>query len=273
MNIKKVRMIMALLIGMVFLSACGGHKVEIQKFDDLGKDGIKIAIGEPEAVPAGKYSMKILDNLEKKDSVLREKIEENIITKEPNVRAVLDKVANKEVDAGFVYLTDAYSAKDDVDIIKIPEDISITPQYPIGILKESDDRELAELFVDYVLSEDGVKILEKHGFSPLVENPKKFAPVSYQGETLIVYAAISMTEAFEEIAANLKELTGADIRFKFGASGTLRQLIESGAVGGQSGADVFASANMQHMEALKEDGFVEDFIPFIENKVVIVVPK
>lgn len=255
----------------------GGGKEEadvgIKEFKDLGNENVKIAIGEPETVPAGKYAMKILDKFGENDEESKNKIVENIVTKEQNVRAVLDKVVSKEVDAGFVYLTDAYQAKDQVEIINVPDDISVTPTYPIAILKETDDKELAKAFVDYVTSKEGVEILEKYGFAPNIENPKDFSPQSFEGETLVVYAAISMTDAFEEMAKNVKELTGADINFKFASSGDLVQLIENGAVGGESGADVYASANLKHMEGLKEKGFVEDFIQFTENKIVIVIPK
>ena len=111
-------------------------------------------------------------------------------------------------------------------------------------------------------SKRGVEILEKYGFAPNIENPKDFSPQSFEGETLVVYAAISMTDAFEEMAQDLKELTGAEIRNlrPLASSGDLVQLIENGAVGGRrSGADVYASANLKHMEGLKEKGFVEDF--------------
>jgi molybdate transport system substrate-binding protein len=279
--LKKTGLLKVAVVSLVLVFVVCGCKtgngdeglVDVSQFADLGNKGVKIAIGEPESVPAGNYAMKILDKLGEKDEELRDKIVSNIVTKEPNVRAVLDKVVTKEVDAGFVYLTDAVQAKDKVKIIDVPADISVTPAYPIAVLKESDNMELAKAFVDYVTSVEGIKVLEKHGFAPDTENPRDFSAEPFNDETLVVYAAISMTDAFEEMAENLKQTIGADIKFKFASSGDLAQLIESGAVGGESGADVFASANVKHMESLKEKGFVEDYIEFTENKIVVVVAE
>jgi molybdate transport system substrate-binding protein len=258
----------------LIMSGCGGNVTEqgVKRFEDLGNEGVRIAVGEPDSVPAGKYAMKILDNLADEDESLKTSIENNIVTKEPNVRAVLDKVTSKEVDAGFVYLTDAFSVKDSVEIIDIPDNIQVTAEYPIGVLKESDDMELAKTFADYVMSEEGKAILENYWFTPAGPETE-FVPKRFDGETLVVYAAISMTDAFEEIAEKMKEHTGAEIKYKFGSSGSLRQLIENGAVGGESGADVFASASLEHMKALDEKGFMDDYTTFTINKLIIAVPQ
>lgn len=267
--------VLILLTICFFISGCGSKEVavNVQKFDDLGNEDVKIAIGEPGSVPVGKYTVKVLDKLAKKDEILAERIHKNIVTEESNVRAVLDKVVTREVDAGFVYLTDAYQEEDKVEIINIPDNISLTPKYPIAVLKESEKKELAQLFVDYVTSKEGVEILKRYGFTPIIDDVKEFVPKSFENDTLIVYAAASMKETFEKMAENIKELTGANIKFKFASSGSLRQLIENGAAGGSEGADVFASANLDHMEGLKDNGFVEDFVLFTENKLVVVVPK
>lgn len=272
---KKNNLIILLLGLFMLVCGCGSKKaaVDIKAFEDLGNEGVKIAIGEPESVPVGKYTMMILEKLDEKDEDLKKNIEKNIITEEPNVKAVIDKVVTKEVDAGFVYLTDAYQEKENVEIINIPEDINLTPKYPVAILNESEKKDIAQLFVDYLTSKEGVAILEKYGFSPTIENPKEFTPESFEGETLVVYAAASMTESFEEIAQNIKDMTGTEIKFKFASSGSLRQLIENGAASGPEGADIFASASLDHMQSLKNEGFVEDFDLFTENKVVVVVPK
>jgi molybdate transport system substrate-binding protein len=276
MVLKKalLKIFIVALVASLFASGCGGNVSEqgLKGFEDLGNEGVRIAIGEPDSVPAGKYAMKILDNLADENESLKTNIEKNIVTEEPNVRAVLDKVTSKEVDAGFVYLTDAFSVKDSVEIIEIPDNIQVTAEYPIGVLNESDDMELAKTFVDYVMSEEGKAILGNYWFTPAGQKVE-FTPKRFDGETLVVYAAISMTDAFEEIAEKLKEVTGAEIKYKFGSSGSLRQLIENGAIGGESGADVFASASLEHMKALNEKGFIGDFSTFTDNKLVIVVPK
>ncbi len=86
--------------------------------------------------------------------------------------------------------------------------------------------------------------------------------------TLTVFAASSLTEAFEALAAPFEAAhPGVDVRPTFAGSQTLRLQIEEGAP-----ADVFASANQTHMDALLAAGLVRDAAPFAENGLVVIVP-
>src|ERR1700688_4837562 len=62
---------------------------------------------------------------------------------------------------------------------------------------------------------------------------------------LLVAAAISLKEAFNEIGGLYKQRTGTDVTLSFGASGELEKQIEAGAP-----VDVFASAGEEEMEEL-----------------------
>jgi molybdate transport system substrate-binding protein len=87
--------------------------------------------------------------------------------------------------------------------------------------------------------------------------------------TVQVFAAASLTEAFHDIAALYeKQNPGDDLEFNFGGSQTLRTQIEEGA-----GADVFASADRVHMDALKERGLVKSDSVFARNRLVVVTPS
>ena len=81
-------------------------------------------------------------------------------TREPNVRSVLTRVVLGEVDAGFVYTTDARGAGTDVEVYVPPEADGLTNPYPIATL--SDDP-AALAFFDFVLT-DGQEILADYGF-------------------------------------------------------------------------------------------------------------
>ncbi len=85
---------------------------------------------------------------------------------------------------------------------------------------------------------------------------------------ITVFAAASLTEAFQEVANEFEEKHGAAVELNFAGSNTLRVQIEQGA-----SADVFASANEEHMRALVEEGYVDKGIAFAENRVVVVVPS
>lgn len=89
-------------------------------------------------------------------------------------------------------------------------------------------------------------------------------------QTLTVFAAASLTDAFEEIGQNFEAAhPGLKITFNFGGSQTLRTQIEQGAQ-----ADVFASANQKEMDSLVTGNFVkaDGFTVFLTNQLVIVMP-
>jgi molybdate transport system substrate-binding protein len=85
---------------------------------------------------------------------------------------------------------------------------------------------------------------------------------------LDVYAASSLTEAFGELEHAFEaERQDADVRLNLAGSQVLRLQIEQGAP-----ADVFASANPEHMQALVDGGLVGDPLTFAGNALVVIVP-
>lgn len=90
-----------------------------------------------------------------------------------------------------------------------------------------------------------------------------------QQETLIVFAAASLTDAFEEIGSTF-EAENANIRviFNFAGSSTLATQLAQGAP-----ADVFASANNFQMNNAQEAGRIGS-VPrtFVKNQLVLIVP-
>lgn len=105
-----------------------------------------------------------------------------------------------------------------------------------------------------------------------------FLSISISGESigqtdkeLIVSAAISLTNAFEEIGKNFKEKHKKNVRvlFNFGGSGELSRQIIGGAP-----VDVFASASPKDMDDIDKMNLIlkDTRINFAGNKVVLVVP-
>jgi len=86
--------------------------------------------------------------------------------------------------------------------------------------------------------------------------------------TLSVYAASSLTEAFGELEASFERARPeVDVTVTFAGSQVLRIQIEEGAP-----ADVFASANPEHLEALVDAGRVREGHVFASNELVVIVP-
>ena len=71
-----------------------------------------------------------------------------------------------EADAAVVYATDAAVAEG-VDVIEIPDELNVLGTYPVATLSGSAQPELAQRFVDLVLSAQGQRILTGRGFQGL----------------------------------------------------------------------------------------------------------
>jgi molybdate transport system substrate-binding protein len=138
-------------------------KITFKTFSDLKNTDIKkIAIGNPASVPAGMYAEQTLKNLKILDN-----IKDKMIYGE-HVRQVLDYVARGEVDAGIVFSTDAsVRAKEVTFVMAAPEGSYKKALYPIAVIRDTKNEALAKLFVDFVLSTEGKRILEKYGFKSL----------------------------------------------------------------------------------------------------------
>ena len=137
-----------------------GEDKEIKDLDTLATDKVeKLAIGDPESVPAGKYAKEVLDNTKLYDKV------ENKLVLAKDVKEVLSWVQKGNADVGFVYLSDA-TGVDDVDVVLTTDDDSHSEiAYPVAVLKDSKQAKVAQQFEDFLLSDKAQNILEKHGFN------------------------------------------------------------------------------------------------------------
>ena len=92
---------------------------------------------------------------------------------------------------------------------------------------------------------------------------------AHQNQTLIVFAAASLTDAFEEIGAAFEAATpGVEVVFNFAGSSTLAAQILQGAP-----ADVFASASDAQMLLVAEDTLTADTpVTFARNQLALIVP-
>lgn len=136
-----------------------GSALKLENLNDLQSDEVKrIAIGNPSSVPAGRYTEIAL-----KKNALDETLKEKMVFTQ-NVRQALEYVANESVEAGFVYGTDAKILADKVKV-SFNVDLEEPVMYPIAVLKDSKEPELAKQFVDYILSEENRAIFDKYGFA------------------------------------------------------------------------------------------------------------
>lgn len=116
----------------------------------------RIALGNPEIVPAGRYAQECLAAAGLWDALKPKYIYGN------NVRQVLDYVTRGEVDAAFVFATDAMNAGAKVHVVR--EVQTRTPAlYPVAVASAS-KKPSAKAFVDFLFSAEGQRILGSFGF-------------------------------------------------------------------------------------------------------------
>jgi len=87
----------------------------------------------------------------------------SIDTDEPNVRALLTKLEEDELDVGLTYVTDVLSS-DRIEGIDVPPEWNVETTYPIAVLADSAAPSQAASFIEFMLSPEGVAILTARGF-------------------------------------------------------------------------------------------------------------
>ena len=135
---------------------------------DLAKRDVTVAMGTEQA-PAGVYarqSLALMADDADFPSGFADSVLANVLTNETSVRAVAQKVALGEVDAGFVYQTDASAGQYSTmfRVVYIPGHLNVVVEYPIATVAAGPQRRIAADFVEFVLGAEGRAILLKHGF-------------------------------------------------------------------------------------------------------------
>jgi molybdate transport system substrate-binding protein len=137
------------------IAVAPGNPKKIASFKDLTEQGLNVVVCAPQ-VPCGAATKKV----EQATGVTLSPVSE-----ESSVSDVLNKVTTGQADAGLVYVTDAKGAGDQVAAVSFPEAADAVNTYPIAVLKESKNPELARKFVGLVTGESGQKVLDAAGFA------------------------------------------------------------------------------------------------------------
>lgn len=148
-----------LLTNILVVIARKDSQQNLGQLSDLTKSEVaRIAIADPQAVPAGVYAKEVLTKAK-----LWEKIEPKIVPTE-NVRATLAAVEAGNADAGFVYKTDAIISAKVRIALEIPAEFAPKIVYPAAILTDSRHQDLAQQFLAFVKTQESRQIFQRLGF-------------------------------------------------------------------------------------------------------------
>ena len=124
----------------------------------LGADG-KLATGDPDSVPVGKYAAAALQKLGLWDSI------SGRLVRAENVRAALAFVARSEAPLGIVYRTDALQERRVRIVDEFPADSHPPIEYPIALTRHAGPA--AARFEDFVRGKAAHSIFRRYGFEPV----------------------------------------------------------------------------------------------------------
>jgi molybdate transport system substrate-binding protein len=121
----------------------------------------KIALGDPDAVPAGVYAKQYLRRLGIWDTLAGR------IVPTGSVRAALTAVESGAADAAIVYRTDARIATRASIAYVVPVGEGPPIRYPAAVIRTSSHPDYAQRFIDFLRTAEGLRVLTQFGFAPV----------------------------------------------------------------------------------------------------------
>ncbi|MEA4924342.1 MAG: molybdate ABC transporter substrate-binding protein [Syntrophomonadaceae bacterium] len=135
-----------------------GNPAGITSLADMAKPGVRLILGDEQANAIGKKGAMIFEK-----NKLKAAADKNVVARAATVNEIVTKIGMKQGDAGLIFEDNGFEAKD-IEVILIPAEQNAIDKVPVCVLSFSKNNELAQVFVDFVASEEGKAIFVKHGF-------------------------------------------------------------------------------------------------------------
>jgi molybdate transport system substrate-binding protein len=149
-----------------------GNPKHIKTLADLAKPGMRVAIGNPEAVCVGLYAVEVLER-----TGLLNKVQNNIVTHAPSCEATASLLAMKKVDAVIGWDVFSKWNPDEIDAVFLkPHEIPRIAYIPAAVSTYSQDKKSSQRFIDFLASPVGQKIFAKWGYIATEREARRFAP-------------------------------------------------------------------------------------------------
>jgi len=157
-----------LLSNRLVIIADAGSSWEMEAATDLCQLDFRfLALGNPEAVPAGRYAKQWLETLSCRDQGLWEAVADRV-SPAPDVRAVVGQVEAAHGVLGIVYQTDYLAARDRIQrLYTVSPDQGPAIRYAVSRLTHTTHSQAAESWIEFLFSDAARTLFEKHGFLPL----------------------------------------------------------------------------------------------------------
>jgi molybdate transport system substrate-binding protein len=149
-----------------------GNPKNIHSLADLAGPGIRVGIGNPEAVCLGLYAVEILEY-----NHLLEEVGKNIIVNAKSCEDTAALLSLKSVDAVIGWDVFQYWDPDNIEVVYLtPEQLPRLAYIPGAVTMFTHDKESARAFLDFLVSPEGQAIFRKWGYITTEEEARTFAP-------------------------------------------------------------------------------------------------
>jgi len=134
----------------------------IQNFEDLARSGIRIALGDPEAMAFGRTAREIV-----RRAGLEEEVLKNVVVYGGTVKQLALYVARGDVDASIIGRADAFQFRDRIRIVPIPPAWFQSETIAVAVLDSAREPEAAEQLSAFLASNEALAVFREFGFLPL----------------------------------------------------------------------------------------------------------
>jgi molybdate transport system substrate-binding protein len=150
-----------------------GNPKKIYSLKDLTKEGIRVAIANPEMVCVGTYAVEVVEkNL---TSLEKEKFRKNLVNYTESCEKTANVISLKAVDAVLGWRVFQYWDPERIETIYLkPEEVPRIGYIPIAISKFTHDKALAQNFIDFLLSPTGKAIFRKYNYLMDLQEARRF---------------------------------------------------------------------------------------------------
>jgi molybdate transport system substrate-binding protein len=150
-----------------------GNPKEIHSLRDLTKDGIRVAIANPEMVCVGTYAVEIIEkNLTPSE---KERFKKNLVNYTESCEKTASVISLKAVDAVIGWRVFQYWDPERIETILLkPEAVSRIGYIPIAISRFTKDKKPAQKFIDFLLSSHGKATFQKHHYLMDIQEARRF---------------------------------------------------------------------------------------------------
>jgi len=150
-----------------------GNPKRIYSLKDLTKDGIRVAIANPEMVCVGTYAVEIVEK--NFTPVEKEKFKKNLVNYTESCEKTANVISLKAVDAVLGWRVFQHWDPDRIETIYLrPEEIPRIGYIPIAISKFTQDKTMAQKFINFILSSHGKAIFQKYHYLMDIQEARQF---------------------------------------------------------------------------------------------------